>query len=483
MRSYAVLLSALVAQASIRKAVKQAPEDVDAYNAEHAAHVAVQAAKVSNQVAAHATDMHYHAQEALKHAHGALKTAQTDTEGLTMEQKESLEKADSELEAATKKLESEELAQNDWVQDTLADAAAQEQSHATTEHLRADFEDLQVKVGAATDETTKHHLEVEMQAMKHDLDAQIAAEERKQGYLESIGKLKDEVAKMQQHIDTMKDIKQLRAKIKGVNITVPAPVVPGAPDAPVQETTTMKFETQQTDMDLPAMKTLQDVHEEEALAKELQELRDLLKSLEDQHAAGQVVSEDAEKTMRDEVARLRTEIAKAIQRQEEMMQAAQANSGDFTPVSTESATHASDFTPLDGEKAYAADGARTAKMMTPMTAGSGLEVDTEMPYGELEPFGREDTAAELTAASIQESDRMVDQIERAEVAEEKRAVFRALTRLRGAAITSYDGIARSQTGNIDEYNHVHKWRQTHPLHHLADEESDVSKWAFPDNAD
>merc|ERR1719161_1795262 len=52
--------------------------------------------------------------------------------------------------------------------------------------------------------------------------------------------------------------------------------------------------------------------------------------------------------MRDEVARLRTEIAKAIQRQEEMMQAAQANSGDFTPVSTESATHASDFTPLDG---------------------------------------------------------------------------------------------------------------------------------------
>merc|ERR1719378_1897779 len=78
---------------------------------------------------------------------------------------------------------------------------------------------------------------------------------------------------------------------------------------------------------------------------------------------------------------------------------------------------------------------------------------------------------------------MVDQLERAEVAEEKRAVFRALTRLRGAAITSFDGVARSQTGNIDEYNKVHKWRNTHPLHHLADEESDISKWAFPDNAD
>jgi len=113
----------------------------------------------------------------------------------------------------------------------------------------------------------------------------------------------------------------------------------------------------------------------------------------------------------------------------------------------------------------------------------GIDIDTEMPYGELEPFGREDTAQELTEQSVKESDEMVDQLERAEVAEEKRAVFRALTRLRGAAITSFDGIARSQTGNIDEYNKTHKWRKTHPLHHLADEESDISKWAFPDNAD
>lgn len=113
----------------------------------------------------------------------------------------------------------------------------------------------------------------------------------------------------------------------------------------------------------------------------------------------------------------------------------------------------------------------------------GLDIDTEMPYGDLEPFGREDTAQELTEDSIKESDGMVDQLEKAEVAEEKRAVFRALTRLRGAAITSFDGIARSQTGNIDEYNKIHQWRNTHPLHHLADEESDVSKWAFPENAD
>jgi len=136
-------------------------------------------------------------------------------------------------------------------------------------------------------------------------------------------------------------------------------------------------------------------------------------------------------------------------------------------------------------------GAKMEAHMAPMPAAEevtpvqekGIDIDTQMPYGDLEPFGREDTAQELTESSVRESDEMVDQLERAEVAEEKRAVFRALTRLRGAAITSFDGVARSQTGNIDEYNKVHKWRKTHPLHHLADEESDVTKWAFPDNAD
>jgi len=111
-----------------------------------------------------------------------------------------------------------------------------------------------------------------------------------------------------------------------------------------------------------------------------------------------------------------------------------------------------------------------------------LDVDTQMPFGQLEPFGREDTAQELTESSIAESNQMVDQLERAEVAEEKRAVFRALTRLRGAAITSFDGVARAQTGNIDEYAKKNSWRKAHPLRHLAQEEADVSKWAFP-NAD
>jgi len=111
---------------------------------------------------------------------------------------------------------------------------------------------------------------------------------------------------------------------------------------------------------------------------------------------------------------------------------------------------------------------------------SDIDVDTAMPFGDLEPFGREDTAQELTEKSITESDAMVDQLERAEVAEEKRAAFRALTRLRGAAITSFDGVARAQTGNIDDFAKEYKWREQHPIHHLAQQESDVSKWAFPD---
>lgn len=132
-----------------------------------------------------------------------------------------------------------------------------------------------------------------------------------------------------------------------------------------------------------------------------------------------------------------------------------------------------------------AEGGEEASTQTPLSKADmpmqrGIDVDTQMPYGELEPFGREDTAQELTERSITESNSMVDQLERAEVAEEKRAVFRALTRLRGAALTAFDGIARSQTGTIDEYNKLHKWRAMHPLRHLASEEADVSKWAFPD---
>lgn len=133
----------------------------------------------------------------------------------------------------------------------------------------------------------------------------------------------------------------------------------------------------------------------------------------------------------------------------------------------------------DDDEEHPCESEKTAQTKT----NAAPEIDMAMPYGELEPFGRENTAEELTASSIHESDAMVDQLERAEVAEEKRAVFRALTRLRGAAITSYDGIARAQTGNIDEYARTYQWRKNHPVRHLAQDEADVQKWAFPDGAE
>lgn len=112
-----------------------------------------------------------------------------------------------------------------------------------------------------------------------------------------------------------------------------------------------------------------------------------------------------------------------------------------------------------------------------------VDLDTDMTtagFGDLEPFGTEDTANELTNDSIEQSDKMVDQMEKAEIAEEKRAVFRALTRLRGAAITSFDGVAREQTGNIDGYTgRVGSFRTRHPVKHLAHAESDTAEWAFP----
>merc|ERR1719487_2102140 len=85
------------------------------------------------------------------------------------------------------------------------------------------------------------------------------------------------------------------------------------------------------------------------------------------------------------------------------------------------------------------------------------------PFGQLESFGREDTAAELTAASIDESNRMIDQIERAVVSETKRSMFRALTRLRGATIASYDGMANAQSANVDNYARKKVWSKSNKV--------------------
>jgi len=465
MRANAILITAL-AHATLRRSADPVPAaEVHAANAESAAHVAVQAAKVSNQVATHSVEMNAHAQEALRHAHGALHEARTDTEGMTAQQRESLEKADAELKMATKKLEAEELEQTEWVQGTLADADAADKQHAATDHLQKQIHDLEIKISTEQDPAIKAQLEQELAGLKHNIEVQAEIEAQGQGTMESIGKMKDDIAKMQHQVEILDDIKETRAKL-------------GGDFAPTNETTTITMDNGET---------VEVTKEEQNYASDLKELQDMLKDLEHTHELGTPETVEEDKALQGELAKLKKGIAESIMRQEEELQANKvAQSADFVPVGGPDlpAVRYTDAGAVPGPGGEFPDSPTSSKSVTPVGRSStSMDIDTEMPYGELEPFGREDTAAELTAASIAESDKMVDQIEKAEVAEEKRSVFRALTRLRGAAITSYDGVARSQTGNIDEYNHLHKWRETHPLHHLADEESDVSKWAFPDNAD
>jgi len=223
-----------------------------------------------------------------------------------------------------------------------------------------------------------------------------------------------------------------------------------------------------------------DKAEDDAL---LQELQDEIKRMEEEEKKEDKKDKKGHDEMKAEIERLRAQIKDMEDAKET---APEPKKEVVETEKKEVEKYAVKMKPLEAENDGSAQPAEQEQEqqdeVTPVQE-KGLDIDTAMPYGDLEPFGREDTAQELTENSIKESDAMVDQLERAEVSEEKRAVFRALTRLRGAAITSFDGVARSQTGNIDEYNKINKWRNTHPLHHLADEESDVSKWAFPDNAD
>jgi len=99
--------------------------------------------------------------------------------------------------------------------------------------------------------------------------------------------------------------------------------------------------------------------------------------------------------------------------------------------------------------------------------------DLEMNFNKIAPFGKEDTAKELQDHAAKTQDTLVDAVENAEVAEIKRAVFRALTRLRAATIKEFDTIARLETQAIDAYNDAHHYRAENPLSHLHDDEAAV----------
>jgi len=100
--------------------------------------------------------------------------------------------------------------------------------------------------------------------------------------------------------------------------------------------------------------------------------------------------------------------------------------------------------------------------------------DLEINFQKIAPFGKEDTAKELQDHASKTQDTLVDAVENAEVAEIKRAVFRALTRLRAATIKEFDTIARLETQAIDAYNDAHHFRAENPLAHLHEDEAPVS---------
>lgn len=97
----------------------------------------------------------------------------------------------------------------------------------------------------------------------------------------------------------------------------------------------------------------------------------------------------------------------------------------------------------------------------------------EAQGAKISPFGKEDTAHELTEHAERTQDTLVDAVENAEVAEVKRAVFRALTRLRAASIKEFDTIARLETQAIDEYNDAHHYRVENPLTYIHSSEPKV----------
>jgi len=396
---------------------------VDAINAHNAANSAGEAAKVATKVAAHSIDINMHAQSALNKAQNVLKEARAGAGGLAVDQKELLKRAEINLAHATDSVT--------YNVGSVTYSKVGSSLHADSATERAQLEDRLSKLQQQLDR--KHQIDVKHQPVEVlRSENELAAMELEiRGLQADLDEQLEKDTAMRRDAEvqaTQQELTELEAMVKEVEVA--------------EATHQVK------------------VSEHDELKIELEKLRETIQQMQ-----GKTVQDTG--TLVYEVPAKRQLPLRTVETVDDSVAPA---------ASMSSGTDQS-------QEGIAVDSPPEEDTDSTPVAEKGIDIDTAMPYGELEPFGREDTAQELTEDSVRESDEMVDQLERAEVAEEKRAVFRALTRLRGAAITSFDGIARSQTGNIDEYNKLHKWRRTHPLHHLADEESDISKWAFPDNAD
>jgi len=496
------------------------------------------AANEANDVAVKSIGVTEHAQSSLKVARNALRDARASSGGLSKNQKTLLKDAEGQLREATLSAEYGKLQQAQWMtakghyikssesslhrlEDTLSSRKTVYggKSDAELEALRAEIERLRSELDTKTLEKQVKYVDTagsvsttddksdadlrrelaELEQMISELEASEASNKGSGGL--SHDEMKAETMRLQESIQRLEaqrmaeprddDIVAIKYKlaelereelIRKQQLELQEQIKVAIQEKKIQEREKMLMEAKilhQRRMILEKELGLKGDLTEEALQKEIEILRSRIKEMDGQADTGSLTYEVPPK---EDVPlqKLHTE--------------SERSTSDFEafPPTESSGRNPVSETHVAGKHGSFAESESNVRVPVsepsseddaPCDKGDGIDIDTEMPYGELEPFGREDTAQELTESSIRESDQMVDQLERAEVAEEKRAVFRALTRLRGAAITSYDGIARSQTGNIDEYNKIHKWRRSHPLHHLADEESDISKWAFPDNAD
>lgn len=429
---------------SVKKAKKKLQEKhvtaevsgdaVHAATAVDAANTANQAAKVAGRVANHAVKIEADTADALAYAKDALKGAAVQAGGLD---KAALDHAVGRVGEAT------------------SEAAA-----AATRYTKTN------KGGTSTTEMEK--LDRQLGRLQNELDQ---ANQAQAGGTVSVD---DELRKLQQKLDAMKRAQQaspggvtaategLQEKLRDLEHQMEASKVARAAGVePPPGTATedeLKVKLEETREELGKLSGSQgggvsgggvvgSTVDPATRLRELQQELDKLRQLREKEA--QLEADPNNQALRDEVDALRNEL----------------NAGT---------------TPGQAEQRLAAEIGHLEKQINAAPgSSSGIDIDASLPFGEAEPFGRAQVASDLTHSSKHESNEMVDQIERAETMEERRAVFRALTRLRGATITAYDGIAKSHLNNVVQYNKEHKWRVEHPMKHLAQEEDDTAKWAFP----
>jgi len=445
--------AAAAAEAKATKAQTKAEVAADAKNAHRAAATAKEAATVATKVAHHSIKITEHAKKSLGNAQSALNRARVETSGLSNAQKKSLKEAERQLKEATKDAEYGVVKDASYVKAEVANKPLKKLVKKMDEEKKKQKkkqkkEKAEEKAGAKpaaaaplvdnSSELAAMHKELE--ALRKQLKA-MQGDDADDQTIKDLEKQIDDMAKAEKKEDKVdsKSHDEMKAEIEKLRQQLEAAQAEDAKNA--------------------------------AAAAKLK-----AKAAADAKAAKAAAAAAAAKAKAAAAGKSAAEAEAAA-----AAAAAAADAEPEYPVADKE--QAATIHKLPAQVTPAPDSSNAEASAVAVGTSKGLDIDTAMPYGELEPFGREDTAQELTESSIKESNSMVDQLEKAEVAEEKRSVFRALTRLRGAAITSYDGVARSQTGNIDEYNKIHQWRKAHPVHHLANEESDVTKWAFPDNAD